>query len=895
LSEPFLSESFLSESFLSESLFQVLAPAMESPQVPLDILADALADALADPLADPLGFPDRAAPLPRSLWVEVLVDCAGAQGLYTYGIPEGMELLVGDIVAVPFGPQQTGAIVLALVHHLPPDLAPTQIRPVLDVISRGFFAPQYWQLLEQVADYYCTPLMSVIRTALPPGLLGRSQRRIRLGAEAAGLGAGLGAGGGAVGLGLGLGLPAQKVLGLLQASKTGSYTSRYLQQQLKTANTGIRELLRRGLVESYLEPPTTAQPKLLAAVTLVHEPDPSDPLDPLTGKLTDKQHLAIATLKRHGGELLMTELTEFSQVSSGVIKTIEKKGYVLIQPREVLRSDLGPHLDPDQPKPLTPDQAKALEAIQDCLGFRSILLHGVTGSGKTEVYLQAIAPVLERGQSALVLVPEIGLTPQLTDRFRQRFGRRVCVYHSGLSEGERFDTWRQMLQPQAQVVVGTRSAVFAPLQNLGLILLDEEHDGSFKQDQPMPCYHARLVAQWRAKLENCPLLLGSATPSLESWVAIKERGRLDSVQPNPLYLTLPERIHARPHPPIEVVDLRLELREGNRSMFSRSLQKALRALKDKGQQGILFIQRRGHSTFVACRSCGTALDCPHCDVSLAYHHTHTDAQPLLRCHYCNHAEKHPDRCPTCASPYLKHFGTGTQRVTQELTTLFPEMSWIRFDSDTTRNKGAHRQLLNKFAEGEADLLVGTQMLTKGIDLPQVTLVGILAADGLLHLSDFRASERAAQTLLQVAGRAGRGEEPGRVILQTYSPEHPVVQAVQQYRYDSVLRQELIDRAALHYPPLGRLILLRLSSPDADAVERGAEQVAAALRDRLPLGWELLGPSPAPIPRIAQRFRWQILLKGSPEAEPMDWAEGWLRTICPGGVSLAIDVDPLNLS
>ncbi|MGC1395273.1 MAG: primosomal protein N', partial [Coleofasciculaceae cyanobacterium] len=501
----------------------------------------------------------------------------------------------------------------------------------------------------------------------------------------------------------------------------------------------------------------------------------------------------------------------------------------------------------------------------------------------------AIAPILEQGKSALVLVPEIGLTPQLTDRFRARFGNKVNVYHSALSEGERYDTWRQMLMGEPQIIIGTRSAIFVPLLRLGLIILDEEHDGSFKQDQPAPTYHARTVAQWRGKSENCPLILGSATPCLETWVNVR---RQDTSLAN-YYLSLPERIQSRPMPPIEVVDMRQELQQGNRSIFSRSLQNALLQLQEKQQQGILFIHRRGHSTFVSCRSCGYVVECPYCDVSLSYHHTHEGASEVLQCHYCNFRRSHPRSCPECSSPYLKFFGSGTQRVTQELAKELPNLRIIRFDSDTTRTKGSHRTLLTRFANGEADLLVGTQMLTKGLDLAQVTLVGVVSADGLLNLADYRASERAFQTLTQVAGRAGRGDDPGQVIMQTYSPQHPVIKAVQSYDYQSFTTQELAQREVLSYPPYGKLVLLKLTSLDAVEVENTAEIIADKLADT-DLNYEILGPAPASVMRVARRYRWQILLK-FPLDVPVELPYlTELRSLCPPGVSFGIDVDPLNL-
>lgn len=804
-----------------------------------------------------------------SQWVEALVDCAGVQDLYTYRSPIHLNIQPGDILSVPFGAQQVGAIAIRLLEQLPPALPLESIRPVEEVISRGFFPPNYWTVLQQVAQHYQTPLMQVIRVALPPGLLGRSQRRIRLV--------------GPVPEEAELSLPpaAQRLLQLLKSQKQGHYSWQYLQRQVPGASRGLRSLLQQGWVESYLEPPTAVRPKQQRAVTLISD---------WPAELTPRQTELVDVLKRRGGEMWLQELLQVCQVSTSVLKGLEQKGCVTIQAQERLRLESGLALPADRPKALTAEQATALQTLQGLNGFAQMLLHGVTGSGKTEVYLQAIAPLLQQGKSALVLVPEIGLTPQLTDRFRARFGQRVCLYHSALSEGERYDTWRQMLTGVPQVLIGTRSAVFAPLNHLGLIILDEEHDSSFKQDQPAPCYHARTVAKWRAELADCPLILGSATPSLESWLEAQATGHC---------LSLPHRVHDRPPPPVQVIDMRQELRQGNRSMFSRSLQDALQQMQDTQQQGILFIHRRGHSTFVSCRSCGHVMECPHCDVSLTYHQPQAGGYESLRCHYCGYGQSHPPHCPACSSPYLKHFGSGTQRVMQELNQLFPDLRCLRFDSDTTRAKGAHRTLLTQFAQGEADLLVGTQMLTKGIDLPQVTLVGIIAADGLLHLADYRASERAFQTLVQVAGRSGRGEDPGRVILQTYSPEHPVIQAVERQDYPAFTAAELHYREALHYPPYGRLVLLRLSGIEVKTLSQTAETLAAHLRQTFAQldnasDYELLGPVPAAIGRVARRYRWQILLKcRSPELALPDLRE--LRSLCPNTVSLTIDVEPLNLS
>ncbi|MEB3826668.1 primosomal protein N' [Phormidium sp. CCY1219] len=816
---------------------------------------------------------------PPEQWLEVLVDSPATQGLFTYRVPPELEVQPGDILNVPFGKQHLGAIAIRYVAQLPAELTKDKVKDVEEIVVAGFFSPHYWQLLERVADYYYTPLIQVIKTALPPGLLARSQRRIRLSGERPPEAESF------------LSTPARQILDLLRGSKSGDYTVKYIRRQVRRADAGLRELSKRGWVESYLESPKAPRAKTKQAVTLV---GPSFPLD-----LTKRQQEVLQVLRRRGGELWLTELVQICQTSSSVVKKLAEKGCVEIYDREELRAFAQPAQTPDIPKALTSAQANALEVINQIQGYGRVLLHGVTGSGKTEVYLQAIAPILERGKSAIVLVPEIGLTPQLCDRFRARFGDRVAVYHSGLSDGERYDTWRQMLAGTPQIVIGTRSAIFAPLPNLGAIVLDEEYDGSYKQDRPAPTYHARTVAQWRAELSDCPLILGSATPSLETWVDIAEASdNPGDDRPLTYYLSLPERIHARPMPPVEVVDMRQELRKGNRSIFSEVLQRELHTLGETDRQGILFIHRRGHSTFVSCRSCGYVMECPHCDVSLSYHKVHEDAADFLRCHYCGYTRRPPQRCPECESPYFRHFGSGTQRVMQELGRQFPQLRVIRFDSDTTRAKGAHRALLSRFAQGEADVLLGTQMLTKGLDLPQVTLVGVVAADGLLNMSDFRASERAFQMLTQVAGRAGRGDDPGRAIVQTYSPEHPVIQAMQGHDYGRFIEMELEQREALSYPPYGRLVLLRISGGDDWMVEDIAIAIASALGGQdahLTRGYELLGPAPAPVLRVADRYRWQILLKFPPgESVQLPPVEA-LRSLCPQEISLAIDVDPLNLN
>ncbi|MEM9266104.1 MAG: primosomal protein N' [Cyanobacteria bacterium P01_F01_bin.13] len=823
--------------------------------------------------------------------VEVLVDCPGVQGLYTYKIPENLNIESGDIVSVSFGQRQLGAIAIRLIVMSSLSTLDYKLLDVHSVVSQGFFSKDYWKLLERVADYYQTPLIQVIRTALPPGLLGRSQRRIRLKAcsqDHNDLPT--------------LTLSAQALLSALRQSPQGDYTWRYLQRQQKQARSGLAQLLNYGLVESYLAMATSPRPQQRQAVSLVN------PGDSAVDALTGRQQEILVMLQRSGGDLWLSDALQRLRTSSATLQRLAAKGYLTIEPRERLRVGSYSQASADRPKPLTPDQDRVLTVLNNLSGYAQVLLHGVTGSGKTEVYLQAIGQRLQAGSSALVLVPEIGLTPQLTDRFQARFGEQVCVYHSGLSDGERYDTWRQMLDGQPQVVIGTRSAIFAPLPKLGLIVLDEEHDSSFKQDQPAPCYHARTVARWRAEMAGCPLILGSATPALETWVTVKAANAVGAFHGKPLhYLSLPNRVHQRPLPPVSVVDMRLELQAGNRSIFSRSLQTALEKMQANGEQGLLFIHRRGHSRFVSCRSCGHVMECPDCDVSLAYHQPQDGGPAHLRCHYCGYGQQHPDQCPSCKSPYLKYFGSGTQRIVHELNNRFPGMRCLRFDSDTTRAKGAHRALLERFAAGEADILVGTQMLTKGIDLPQITVVGVVAADGLLHMPDYWSGERAFQSLTQVAGRAGRGERSGQVILQTYTPDHPVIGAAQNHSYEAFIKCEVEHRQLQGYPPYGRLVLLRLTSPIEAEAETAAQRCAERLQTLLAaLGYEspsddfpdsgvapsILGPTPAPIFRVARRYRWHILLK-----LPLDMAVPDLKSLrshLPKSVRLTIDIDPLNL-
>nr|PZN42023.1 MAG: primosomal protein N' [Bacillota bacterium] len=552
---------------------------------------------------------------------------------------------------------------------------------------------------------------------------------------------------------------------------------------------------------------------------------------------------------------------------------------------------------PDAERSLTPAQREALAAVERALADdnpfsprRPILIHGVTGSGKTVVYLQAIARVLARGQQAIVLVPEISLTPQTVGRFRARFGDRVAVLHSALSEGERWDEWLRIRRGEVDIVVGARSAVFAPVERLGMIIVDEEHESTYKQETTPP-YHAREVAEERCRRAGAVLVLGSATPAVETyWRA--ERGEIERV-------VLPERVDGRPLPPVELVDMREELRAFNRSIFSRRLQEALDETLGRGEQAILFLNRRGYHTFVLCRACGEAIACPNCAVALTCH-LPGPGQPQprrLECHYCGHAEPVPSTCPRCGSDKIRYLGAGTERVEAELRELFPRARVLRLDVDTTRRKGAHGEILGAFSRGEADVLIGTQMVAKGLDFGRVTLVGVVLADTTANLPDFRAAERTFQLITQVAGRAGRGDRPGRALVQTYMPDHPAIAAAVRGDIAGFYARELAWRQVQGYPPFADFVRLLFTGPEEGEVALAARAAYQAL---LPYGkdgaMEVREPGPAPLVRLRGQWRYHLLLRG-PDRQAMVAAvrAALVGRRLPGkGVRMSVDVGPYTI-
>lgn len=547
--------------------------------------------------------------------------------------------------------------------------------------------------------------------------------------------------------------------------------------------------------------------------------------------------------------------------------------------------ETAPHPAATSPLRLTVEQQLAFEAILPAVlepRHEVFLLHGVTGSGKTEVYLQAIQEALDRGRSAIVLVPEISLTPQAIHRFEGRFGRGiVAVLHSAMLESRRYQEWRRIHSGEARVVVGARSAVFAPVRALGLIVVDEEHEPSYKQEDA-PRYHAREVAIERGRLAGAPVVLGSATPALETYARAAE-GKIR-------LLELKGRIDEVPLPQVEVVDMREERATAHRySIFSRALERALEETLQGKQQAILFLNRRGFATFVHCRHCGHVMKCPSCQISLTYH----IASKQLLCHHCGATVPMPEICPKCRSEYVRFQGIGTEKVESELARHFPQAAIGRMDSDAMRQRGAHAKILGEFSEHKLDVLVGTQMLAKGLDFPKVTLVGVISADTAMNLPDFRSAERTFNLLTQVGGRAGRGRMPGKVIVQTYAPHHYAIQAAKTHDYLSFYRQEIAVRRELALPPFSRLATLTVRSQSQGKAQQFAEQAAAACRRTLPREVQVTGPAPAPIPKLRRQYRWQILLKSArPELFGDPLAKALRSLHAPRGCYLAVDVDPL---
>ncbi len=612
------------------------------------------------------------------------------------------------------------------------------------------------------------------------------------------------------------------------------------------------------------------------------------------GKISNRQIELKKDLLLNGGGKWQKDL-EAEGFSSVLIRNFVSSGWGEREKRTSLPESLGyeksnerKKLEVEEPQSLTLEQKLAKEKYESLSDGSALLLWGITGSGKTEVYLQIAAIELSAGRHCLILTPEIGLVPQLVDRFQKRFGLNIFEYHSNCSNKEKIETWKRSLDTKIpSVFIGTRSAIFLPLSNLGLIVLDEEHDSSYKQETPMPCYHARDLAIHRAKKIGAKVILGTATPSFNVWKNIEPDGNI-------VVAKLNQRILNRKLPTVSVVDMRAELSIGNRSLISRYLRKQLLNIKESGNQAIILVPRRGYSSFLSCRSCGEVVQCPHCDVALTVHRS-KEGNQWLRCHWCDFRSRISDKCGECGSNAFKPFGTGTQRVMDHLERELEGISLLRFDRDTTRGRDGHRLLLERFADGDADILVGTQMLSKGMDLPKVTLAVVLAADGLLHRPDLMATEETLQLFMQLAGRAGRGEQPGKVIVQTYCPDHPVVLHLIDGRYEEFLKKEEKTRKEAEMVPYSRACLLRFSGESSELTSKAAFQVSSKIRNICSAkDWKLIGPAPSLVERVAGKSRWQLLVYGPESSQiPIPYGPELWKDL-PKGVSLSIDPDPLQL-
>jgi len=809
----------------------------------------------------------------------VLVEVAlppPVPGTFHYRLPSDLrhEAAVGREVLVPFGRRRLTGAIVALAADPPADLE-TPLRDILQIIPGDpLFSETHLAFFRWLSTYYLVPLGEVIRTALPQGTRSLTRRLARV-TEA-----------GRQALEQGKGSPEEVEVLLLLRGEPGLSLDQ-IRGHLPHEGVGslCAKLSRRGLIvwEDQLRGPRVSARRLKVVRALVEPAAVGETLKPserdLLGRLA-------------GGPCLLRDLEDQVKNVSYWVQKLAARGLVQVSLEEVYRDAIGPAIIDAGPAPrLTAEQEGAVRAVSEALrrgGFASFLLHGVTGSGKTEVYLAATAVTLELGRQALVLVPEIALTARLEALFRQRFQSRVAVLHSSLGRGERRDEWMRVRRGEAPVVVGARSAVFAPLERLGLVVVDEEHDASYKEERGLR-YHARDAAVMRAKLAGAVVLMGSATPALSSYHnALQGKFRL---------LHLQHRIDRRPLPRVMIVDMRSQ-RGG--TVISLPLRQALADTLAARRQALLLMNRRGYAGFLLCRRCGHVPHCHNCSLSLTWHR----AGESLRCHLCNLATPVPSLCPRCEAPMLRPFGFGTQRVQREVQRLFPEARVSRMDRDTTTAKHSYARLLADLGRGAIDILVGTQMIAKGHDVPTITLVGVVSADTSLQWPDFRASEVTFQLLTQVAGRAGRGDEPGTVLVQTYNPEHYSIRFAREHDCVGFFAEETTFLRELGYPPFRRFVLLQLAGNVEERTREAASRLAERFRELRGHHSEsfreidMLGPAPAPLTRVKGKYRWQVLLRSSRSLALRETARQllvWGHNALKGSsVTLTVDVDPLSL-
>ncbi len=789
----------------------------------------------------------------------------------TYHVPEEWRTLAtpGKRALVPLGRRPVTGYLVGTRDRAPVSTT-KDLHEILD--AEPLLDGHLLELTRWVADYYLSPWGEVIRTALPPGIDSLTRQVVRL-TEA----------GAAAMDGDSLLRPGERELvAFLRVRKDAALTA--LTRRWRQARGLVHGLARRGLVEVAGE----VRPPRIRPLTLPYcalGPGVDAEAAPLPAQAT-KQRAILRLLASAKGGLPRSHAAAGNPAA---LAALIRRGLVQVREMEVTRDPFAGKAgqEPsDPPRELTAGQAEAVALVRAALGdrrFHPVLLYGVTGSGKTEVYLQAIELALAQGRQALVLVPEIALTPLTMRRFLARFGGRVALLHSGLKGGERYDAWRRIRRGEADIVVGARSAVFAPLPRLGILVVDEEHDPSYKQEE-VPRYHGRDVAIMRAKLLRAPVILGSATPSLESFHRAGI-GRYGLVR-------LPTRIEARPLPRVEVVDLRQV--EGGDRLLSPPLCAALAECLKRGEQALLFLNRRGFSTLLLCQECGSVAGCPHCSVSLTYH----AGRGRMRCHTCDFERRPPERCPQCQGSRLRYLGFGTQQLEAAVRERFPRARVARMDRDAAGTWQAADRILGNLEQGAIDILVGTQMIGKGHDVPKVTVVGVVSADMALHLPDFRAGERAFALLTQVVGRAGRGDRPGLALIQTFNPDHYILRAVQAQDYGTLWEAESGLRRDQGLPPFTRAVLALLSSPEASAAQAAAAELARLLLETGVRAGALSGPAPAPLTRARGRHRWHVLVRGGEagrlHAKVREAARRFRASPQGRGVRLDLDVDPVSL-
>lgn len=803
---------------------------------------------------------------------------------FTYRLPVGLQETVklGARLLVPFGKRQLTGYAVALHTEINPELEIEEetIKDALELLdSEPLLTEEILRLTQWSADYYAASWGEVLKASLPAGINATVEQIYTITAR------------GRDELLKIASATTAKAQMLNFLSEHGEASGRELTKKFGAAQSAriLRETVKAGWATVFQRTLTTqVKPKRRKAVRLL----PPDENAPAPKPFTEAQSRIVETLLNGDGEIGFTDLIEQAETGASAINTLAKRGVLEVFVAEVRRDPLA---KVDLPEllnlTLTAEQTKVLAEINAAIEFgkyKAFLVHGVTGSGKTEIYIRAMRTALDTGKSALMLVPEIALTPVFSRRLRAVFGDEVAILHSNLSVGERFDEWRRIRRGAARIVIGTRSAIFAPLQNVGLIVVDEEHDSSYRQHES-PFYHGRDVAIVRANFANAVVVLGSATPALESFHNA-HNGKYE-------YLTLPMRVGNRPLARAELVDMREEFKTasgGKDAVFSARLVEAIKETHARQEQSIILLNRRGFSQFVLCRSCGETIRCGNCDITLTYH----KREGKLVCHYCNHREKTPRKCPTCDSQYLYFMGEGTEQIEDILRRKFSSLRIARIDRDTTARRKLFEETLMQFSRGEIDMLVGTQMLAKGHDFPNVTLVGVISVDAGLALPDFRAAERTFQLLTQVAGRAGRGDLAGRVLIQTFYPEHYALKHAATQNYDDFYQEEIRFRQNLNYPPFVALASILIKHPNYNYAFDNAQILRECLqKTNAEKNCIILGPSPAPLARLKNEHRLQILVKARNRQklrETLDFAVHEAQEkLCDLRI-VNVEIDPVNL-